>query len=90
MVKLEQDNGLQLDLIDGASQGGDESCVPDILVNRKYPGKAEKLAALKDAFRWFEANGTLPVFPSIPQNLSDVVPAVAEERCDEEEREMEE
>jgi Tfp pilus assembly ATPase PilU len=64
--------------------------VPNILVNSKYPRKAEKLAALKDVFRWFEANGTLPVFPSIPQNLSDVVPAVAEERCDEEEREMEE
>ncbi|KAJ7805350.1 hypothetical protein B0H14DRAFT_3153478 [Mycena olivaceomarginata] len=40
--------------------------VPDILVNRKYPGKAEKLAVLKDAFQWFEANGTLPVFLSIP------------------------
>jgi hypothetical protein len=57
--------------------------VPDLLVNSKYPRKAEKLAALKDVFRWFEANGVVLSNPSEPFNVG---PAVAEERCDEEER----
>ncbi|KAJ7874816.1 hypothetical protein B0H14DRAFT_3437604 [Mycena olivaceomarginata] len=59
--------------------------VPDLLVNSKYPRRAEKLAALKDVFRWFEANGTLQRFLRSLRAFN-VGPGVAEERCDEEER----
>ncbi|KAJ7360780.1 hypothetical protein DFH08DRAFT_951431 [Mycena albidolilacea] len=52
-------------------------CVPNLLVNSKYPRKADKLAVLKEAFRWYET-------------ILEVVPVIVEELRDEEDGEMEE
>ncbi|KAJ7935046.1 hypothetical protein B0H13DRAFT_2305200 [Mycena leptocephala] len=41
--------------------------VPDILVNSKYPRKADKLAALKVAFTWYEVQGSPIVVPEVPR-----------------------
>lgn len=63
--------------------------VPDILVNSKYPCKADKLAALKVAFTWYEVQGSSIVVPEVPQSISDVVTVIVEEAHDEEDTEME-
>jgi hypothetical protein len=64
--------------------------VPNLLVNSKYPRKADKLAVLKEAFRWYEVNGTPVMVPTVPQTISEVFPAIVEELRDEEDAEMEE
>jgi hypothetical protein len=64
--------------------------VPNLLVNSKYPRKADKLAVLKEAFRRYEANGMPVMMPIVPQNILEVVPAIVEELRDEEDAEMEE
>ncbi|KAJ7794449.1 hypothetical protein B0H14DRAFT_2621883 [Mycena olivaceomarginata] len=50
---------------------------------------ADKLAALKVAFTWYEVQGSSIVVPEVSQSISDVVTVIVEEAHDEEDTEME-
>jgi prophage DNA circulation protein len=63
--------------------------VPNLLTNTKYPLKADKLTALKEAEAWYRANMVPSMVAVVPVLVPDLVPAIVEGWRDEEEAEME-
>jgi hypothetical protein len=91
LVPLSKMDTLTIPLIHDQPNSYRARGVPNLLVNTKYPRKEDKLAILKEAFKWYEVNGASPVVPSaVPRSISEVVPVIAEGWCNEEDAEMEE
>jgi hypothetical protein len=60
------------------------------LANRKYPCKAEKLAALKVAFEVYMGQSGGVMVSAVPLHIPEVLLVIIEDWRDEEETEMEE
>ena len=64
--------------------------LPNILKISNYRLKADKLAALKQAFEWYQANKiSLPLLQPVPETI-EVIPEVIDDWVVEEDVEMEE